>query len=154
MKSVISLCICCFAVLFLNAQITTKPIKDTSVKIPKIVLLKNQKKYYNTTLIKNEIDSLLTIVILKHTKEINSEAVWVQIRKEATDVLMSYYTTGKLMGTKPEQAFFVKMGNETMTATDIINHKMILLYGIAISKPAEFITGTIVALTTQSLFYL
>jgi len=30
------------------------------------------------------------------------------------------------------------MGNETMTATDIANHKMILQVGIATVKPGEF----------------
>ena len=42
------------------------------------------------------------------------------------------------MGTKSEEAFFVKMGNETMTATDMANHKMILQVGIAPIKPADF----------------
>jgi len=52
--------------------------------------------------------------------------------------LYSYYKNGKLLGSKTTEAYFVKIGSETMTAAHITNRTIILLAGIAIVKSAEF----------------
>ena len=74
----------------------------------------------------------------RYTSTPNTQEIWKMVKSEATDLLMKYYRAGSLMGTKPEQAFFVKIGMETMTTADIENGKMILQVGIATQKPAEF----------------
>jgi phage tail sheath protein FI len=42
------------------------------------------------------------------------------------------------MGSKPEQAFFVDIGFNTMTPADLNNGTLICMIGIAPIKPAEF----------------
>ena len=77
-------------------------------------------------------------MVAAYVKKPNTLATWTQIKGEAQNLLLGYYRNGILMGSKPEQAFFVQMGNETMTQADIANHKMILKAGIALAKPGEF----------------
>jgi phage tail sheath protein FI len=43
------------------------------------------------------------------------------------------------MGTKPEQAFFVKCDRTTMTQDDIQNGTLVAVIGLAIVRPAEFV---------------
>ncbi len=43
------------------------------------------------------------------------------------------------MGTKAEEAFFVKCDRTTMTQDDIDNGRLICVIGIAPVKPAEFV---------------
>jgi phage tail sheath protein FI len=43
------------------------------------------------------------------------------------------------MGTTPDEAFFVKCDETTMTPDDIGNGRLIILIGIAPVKPAEFV---------------
>lgn len=146
MRLLIILSTCCFCAQSIKAQIVAKPIKDSTIKRNSSVILKG-KNENAAMLIANEIDTALTLMLRKHSGESNSENTWIQIRSEATSILMQYYLKGKLIGTKPGQAFFIKMGNETMTASDIANHQMILLYGIALVKPSEFAVNKIVTVT-------
>jgi phage tail sheath protein FI len=43
------------------------------------------------------------------------------------------------MGTKPAEAFFVKVDRTTMTQNDIDNGRLICIIGLAVVKPAEFV---------------
>ena len=52
---------------------------------------------------------------------------------------MSSVLRAGLMGTTPEQAFFVKCDEETNTQDDIDAGRLIAVIGIAPVKPAEFI---------------
>ncbi len=56
-----------------------------------------------------------------------------------SDFLTSVWKSGALMGTTPEQAFFVKCDETTMTPGDIDNGRLIVLIGVAPVKPAEFV---------------
>ena len=47
---------------------------------------------------------------------------------------------GALAGSKPDEAFFVEVGlNKTMTFVDILEGRMIVMIGMAVVRPAEFI---------------
>ena len=47
---------------------------------------------------------------------------------------------GAMMGAKPDNAFFVRVGlGETMTALDVLEGRMIVEIGMAVVRPAEFI---------------
>jgi len=125
-------------VVTLVAQQKQKAVNDT---IPAKLSI------YNTTAIKKtkttktpeaEITEKLNNLVSSYINKSNTQATWTQIKGEAQTILLGYFRNGILMGTKPEDAFFVKMGIETMTATDIANHKMILQAGVAMVKPAEF----------------
>ena len=54
--------------------------------------------------------------------------------------LTTLWKDGALAGGKAEHAFFVSVGlNETMSAQDILEGRMIVKIGYAPSRPAEFI---------------
>jgi phage tail sheath protein FI len=52
---------------------------------------------------------------------------------------MTQFRNGALMGTRPEEAFFVKVDRTTMTQDDIDNGRLICIIGVAPVKPAEFV---------------
>ena len=71
--------------------------------------------------------------------EPNNEALWANIRQTITDFLLVTWKSGALMGTKPEEAFFVRCDRTTMTQNDLDNGRLICLIGVAPTYPAEFV---------------
>lgn len=71
--------------------------------------------------------------------ENNSEALWANVRQTIADFLVNEWRNGALMGTKPEEAFFVRCDRSTMTQNDLDNGRLICLIGVAVVKPAEFV---------------
>lgn len=72
--------------------------------------------------------------------EPNDANTWVRTKTMIINFLTNLWRDGALVGAKPEQAFFVKVGlGETMTAQDILEGKLIIQIGMAASRPAEFI---------------
>ena len=71
--------------------------------------------------------------------EPNNEALWANIRQTIADFLLVVWRTGALMGTKPEQAFFVRCDRTTMAQNDLDNGRLVCLIGVAPTYPAEFV---------------
>jgi phage tail sheath protein FI len=71
--------------------------------------------------------------------EPNNERLWRSIRQTIEDFLIATWRTGALMGTKPEEAFFVRCDRTTMTQNDLDNGRLICLIGVAPTYPAEFV---------------
>ena len=71
--------------------------------------------------------------------EPNNERLWASIRQTVEDFLVVTWRTGALMGTKPEEAFFVRCDRTTMTQNDLDNGRLICLIGVAPTYPAEFV---------------
>ncbi len=72
--------------------------------------------------------------------EPNASPTWVRIRAMIENYLTNLWRLGALAGSKPEQAFYVKVGlGQTMIFDDILNGKMIVEIGMAPVRPAEFI---------------
>lgn len=71
--------------------------------------------------------------------ENNNEALWANVRRTVEDFLFNEWRNGALMGTKPEQAFFVRCDRSTMSQNDLDNGRLICLIGVAVVKPAEFV---------------
>jgi len=72
--------------------------------------------------------------------EPNDANTWVKVRAMIENFLILQWRAGALQGAKPEEAFFVNVGlNETMTAQDILEGRMIVEIGMAAVRPAEFI---------------
>lgn len=71
--------------------------------------------------------------------EPNGEALWANVRQTISDFLYNEWRGGALLGTSPEQAFFVHCDRSTMTQNDLDNGRLICLIGVAIVKPAEFV---------------
>jgi phage tail sheath protein FI len=70
--------------------------------------------------------------------EPNDQRLWASVKQAVTQFLMRVWKDGALMGTSPEEAFFVKCDRTTMTQNDIDNGRLIVLIGVAPLKPAEF----------------
>jgi len=71
--------------------------------------------------------------------EPNGEALWAAVQRSVSDFLLNQWQSGALLGTKPEQAFFVRCDRTTMTQDDIDNGRLIVEIGIAPVRPAEFV---------------
>lgn len=71
--------------------------------------------------------------------EPNNEALWASVRQSVEDFLLATWRTGALMGTKPEEAYFVRCDRTTMTQNDLDNGRLICLIGVAPTYPAEFV---------------
>jgi len=71
--------------------------------------------------------------------EPNNEALWAQVKQSVYDFLYSEWQAGRLMGTKPEQAFFVNCDNSTMSQQDLDQGRLICVIGVAPVYPAEFV---------------
>jgi hypothetical protein len=83
--------------------------------------------------------------------EPNSEPLWATIHRSMTNFLTAVWKSGALEGTKPEEAFFVKVDRTTMTQNDIDNGRLIILIGIAPVKPAEFVIFRISQKTREAV---
>ena len=71
--------------------------------------------------------------------EPNNESLWANIRQTISDFLLVTWRTGALMGTKPEEAYFVRCDRTTMTQNDLDNGRLVCLIGVAPTYPAEFV---------------
>jgi uncharacterized protein len=71
--------------------------------------------------------------------EPNGERLWASIRGTVADFLFNEWRTGALLGTTPEEAYFVRCDRSTMTQNDLDNGRLICEIGVAVLKPAEFV---------------
>ena len=71
--------------------------------------------------------------------EPNNQILWDNIRRMVEDFLLVLWRDGALLGSKPEDAFFVRCDRTTMTQNDLDNGRLVCLIGIAPVKPAEFV---------------
>jgi uncharacterized protein len=82
--------------------------------------------------------------------EPNNERLWANIRFTIEDFLLLQWKNGALMGTKPEEAYFVRCDRTTMTQNDLDNGRLICLIGVSPTKPAEFVIFRIGQWTADS----
>ena len=76
--------------------------------------------------------------------EPNDANTWIRIKSIIDNFLIQLWQNGTLAGSKPEQAFGVKIGlGETMTLQDISDKRMNLTVFFALTRPAEFIVISI-----------
>lgn len=71
--------------------------------------------------------------------EPNGERLWANVRQTIGDFLYNEWRNGALLGTSPEEAYFVRCDRSTMTQNDLDNGRLVCLIGVAIIKPAEFV---------------
>lgn len=72
--------------------------------------------------------------------EPNDSNTWVKVRAMIENYLFVKWRDGAMAGTKPSDAFYVRVGlGQTMTAQDILEGRMIIEIGMAVVRPAEFI---------------
>ena len=81
--------------------------------------------------------------------EPNDEMTWARVRRSISDFLTGVWQSGALVGATPDEAFFVRCDNTTMTQDDIDNGRLICLIGMAPAKPAEFVIFRFSQITGQ-----
>ena len=71
--------------------------------------------------------------------EPNNEELWARVEQTIRNFLTGVWDDGALMGSTPDEAFYVKCDRTTMTQSDIDNGRLICEIGVAPTKPAEFV---------------
>jgi phage tail sheath protein FI len=82
--------------------------------------------------------------------EPNDEPLWAQVRQNVSAFLQGLFRQGAFQGSTPREAYFVRCGRDTTTATDqelgIVN----IMVGFAPVKPAEFVVVKIQQIAGQA----
>lgn len=81
--------------------------------------------------------------------EPNDEQLWARVHRTIDAFLTRVWRDGALMGSTPQEAFFINIGRSTMTQDDIDNGRLICEIGIAPVKPAEFVIFRITQKTSE-----
>lgn len=71
--------------------------------------------------------------------EPNDEGLWSRVKGSISLFLETQRRNGALMGTTPEEAYYVEVGRNTMSQDDILNGRLICEIGVAPVRPAEFV---------------
>lgn len=71
--------------------------------------------------------------------EPNNERLWDRVVQTVDQFLTQLWKDGALMGNTPEEGFFVKCDRTTMSPLDIETGKLVVMIGVAPTKPAEFV---------------
>ncbi len=71
--------------------------------------------------------------------EPNGPELWANVRQTVEDFLFSEFKSGHLLGTTPDEAFFVVCDRTTMTQNDLDNGRLVCLVGVSPLRPAEFV---------------
>ncbi len=71
--------------------------------------------------------------------EPNGERLWANVRTTVEDFLYNEWFNGRLLGSSPKQAYFVRCDRSTMTQNDLDNGRLVCEIGVAPLRPAEFV---------------
>jgi phage tail sheath protein FI len=100
----------------------------------------NEWRYISVRRFFNMAEESVKKASVQFVFEPNDLNTWVRVKSMIDNFLVQQWKAGALMGTTPEQAFYVKVGlNETMNEIDIWEGRMIVEIGMAVVRPAEFI---------------
>ena len=100
----------------------------------------NEWRYINVRRFFNYVEESTKKASEPFVFEGNDANTWVRIRAMIENFLTLQWRQGALAGATTKQAFYVKVGlNETMTAEDILEGRLIVEIGMAAVRPAEFI---------------
>ncbi len=92
------------------------------------------RRYYN--FVEESVAKAMAPVVF----EPNDATTWARVRTMIENFLLGQWREGALMGSKPDQAFFVNVGlNVTMTPLDVLEGRLIIVVGMSVVRPAEFI---------------
>lgn len=100
----------------------------------------NEWRYISVRRFYNMVEESVRKSTERFVFEPNDANTWVRVRAMIENFLTLQWRAGALAGAKPEDAFYVRVGlNQTMTALDILEGRMIVEIGMAVVRPAEFI---------------
>ncbi|HEY1902788.1 MAG TPA: phage tail sheath subtilisin-like domain-containing protein [Terracidiphilus sp.] len=104
----------------------------------------NLRRYMNY--LKQSIDEGTQSLVF----ESNGPDLWASTTQLVTDFLNNEFANGRLLGTTPAQAFFVRCDLTTMTQNDLDNGRLVCLIGVSLLRPAEFVIFRIGQFTASS----
>jgi phage tail sheath protein FI len=96
-------------------------------------------KYVNVRRYFNYLESSIDRGTQWAVFEPNGERLWANVRQTISDFLYNEWRNGALLGSKTEEAYFVRCDRSTMTQNDLDNGRLVCLIGVAVIKPAEFV---------------
>lgn len=100
----------------------------------------NEWRYVPVRRFFNMVEESVKKATIQFVFEPNDRNTWTRVKAMIDNFLIQQWRAGALMGTTPEQAFYVKIGlNETMDEVDVWEGRMIVEIGMAVVRPAEFI---------------
>jgi len=82
--------------------------------------------------------------------EPNDEPLWTNLRQRIGNFLHTLFQNGAFPANRPQEAYFVRCDQTTMTQSDIDNGRVNVLVGFAPVKPAEFVILRIAISARQS----
>jgi uncharacterized protein len=71
--------------------------------------------------------------------ERNGDALWYNVHRCVENFLSVQWRSGALIGSTPEQAYWVRCDRSTMTQQDLDSGRVICVVGVALLSPAEFV---------------
>ena len=100
----------------------------------------NEWRYVSVRRFCNMVEESVKKACGQFVFEPNDANTWVRVRAMIENFLILQWRAGALQGAKPDHAFYVAVGlNQTMTAIDVLEGRMIVEIGMAVVRPAEFI---------------
>jgi len=72
--------------------------------------------------------------------EPNDASLWFRLSGMLENYLLQKWKDGAIQGSGPADAFYVKTGSSSMTEQDLREGRLIFNVGLAVARPAEFIT--------------
>ena len=87
-----------------------------------------------------EVEAGAVAVVDSLAGEPNALPLWHTVRRRVTDeLLVPLWHDGRLHGSAPEEAFFVRCDRTTLTQSDLDAGRLVVLVGFAPLRPAEFV---------------
>jgi phage tail sheath protein FI len=96
-------------------------------------------KYVNVRRLLLFLESSIEAGIKWAVFEPNGDQLWTNVRRSVEDFLQSQWRDGALVGSRPNEAFFVRCDRTTMTQEDLNDGRLVCLVGVAPIRPAEFV---------------
>jgi hypothetical protein len=96
-------------------------------------------RYINVRRLFNFVEKSLQLGTMWTVFEPNDQRLWMRVRRDVNNFLMTVYSAGALFGATPAQAFYVKVDEELNPPATRDLGQLIIEIGIAPVKPAEFV---------------
>lgn len=111
----------------------------------------NEWRYISVRRFFNMVEESIKKSIQWAVFEPNTISTWIKVSAMIENYLYLKWRDGALAGSKPEQAFYVRVGlGTTMTALDVLEGRMNVEIGMAVARPAEFVVLKFTQLMQQS----
>lgn len=110
----------------------------------------NEWRYVNVRRLFVQIETDIKRATSFAVFEPNTAVTWARIKAMCESYLTRIYNQGGLAGASADEAFFISVGlGKTMTQDDILEGRLKVSVGLAVSRPAEFVIFTFTHMLQQ-----